>query len=85
MKAMIDGCREFFDIKVEEKLEYAGKHVLDPIRCGTSFNASVDKAFFWRDFLKVFVHPEFHFLRKPAGFRYAHIFVASILFIFDKM
>ncbi|KAJ7968276.1 protein DMR6-LIKE OXYGENASE 2-like [Quillaja saponaria] len=59
----------FFNLTEEEKQEYAGKHVLDPIRCGTSFNSSVEKVFFWRDFLKIFVHPEFHSPDKPAGFR----------------
>ncbi|KAJ4848943.1 hypothetical protein Tsubulata_034179 [Turnera subulata] len=69
MKAVMDASREFFDLTEEEKKEFVGKHVLDPIRCGTSFNASVDKVFFWRDFLKVIVHPDFHSPHKPAGFR----------------
>ncbi|BFG41233.1 hypothetical protein CerSpe_275070 [Prunus speciosa] len=68
MKAILDGCQGFFDLSEEEKQEFEGKHVLDPIRCGTSFNASVEKVLFWRDFLKVFVYPEFHFPTKPAGF-----------------
>ncbi|XP_077213203.1 2-oxoglutarate-dependent dioxygenase 19-like isoform X2 [Tasmannia lanceolata] len=66
---MLDACHAFFDLTDEEKREYAGKHVLDPIRCGTSFNASVEKIFYWRDYLKVFVHPVFHSPDKPAGFR----------------
>ncbi|KAF5448454.1 hypothetical protein F2P56_028989, partial [Juglans regia] len=69
MKALIKACGEFFNLKEEEKQEFAGKHVLDSIRCGTSFNASVDKVLFWRDFLKVFVHPKFHSPTKPSGFR----------------
>ncbi|KAF6166823.1 hypothetical protein GIB67_005699 [Kingdonia uniflora] len=69
MQGMLDACQSFFDLTEEEKLEFAGKHVLDPIRCGTSFNASEEKVFFWRDFLKVFVHPEFHAPSKPVGFR----------------
>ncbi|XP_058007245.1 2-oxoglutarate-dependent dioxygenase 19 isoform X2 [Hevea brasiliensis] len=68
MRSMIDACREFFDLPEEEKQEYEGKHVLDPIRCGTSFNTSVEKVFCWRDFLKLFVHPVFHSPSKPAGF-----------------
>ncbi|MFQ6657267.1 hypothetical protein Gotur_027013 [Gossypium turneri] len=43
MKAMIEVCREFFELTEEEKGECEGKHVLDPIRYGTSFNPSVDK------------------------------------------
>ncbi|GMN58969.1 hypothetical protein TIFTF001_028070 [Ficus carica] len=70
MDGVIDGCRDFFDLSEEEKMEFVGKDVLDPIRCGTSFNASKENVFYWRDFLKVFVHPQFHFPNKPSGFRY---------------
>ncbi|KAL3329636.1 hypothetical protein AABB24_033804 [Solanum stoloniferum] len=65
MKKVIDGTQGFFNLKEEEKKEFEGKHVLDPIRYGTSFNTSKDKAFFWRDYLKVFVHPKFHSPSKP--------------------
>ncbi|GAB4853235.1 hypothetical protein Ancab_017424 [Ancistrocladus abbreviatus] len=68
MKAIIDACDGFFNLSADEKREFAGKHVLDPIRCGTSFNASVEKVYFWRDFLKVLVHPDFNFPYKPPGF-----------------
>ncbi|XP_059648007.1 2-oxoglutarate-dependent dioxygenase 19-like [Cornus florida] len=68
MKRVIDACNEFFNLAEDEKREYKGKHVLDPIRCGTSFNATAEKVFFWRDFLKVHVHPHFHFPNKPMGF-----------------
>jgi isopenicillin N synthase-like dioxygenase len=68
MKAMIDACRGFFDLTEEEKREYEGKDVLDPIRCGTSVNTSVENVFFWRDFLKIAVHPKFHSPNKPPGF-----------------
>ncbi|GAV79710.1 2OG-FeII_Oxy domain-containing protein/DIOX_N domain-containing protein [Cephalotus follicularis] len=68
MKAMLEVCKSFFDLTEEEKQEFEGKHVLDPIRCGTSFNTSVEQVFFWRDFLKVFIHPEFHSPNKPAEF-----------------
>ncbi|OWM87734.1 protein DMR6-LIKE OXYGENASE 2-like [Punica granatum] len=67
-KRILQGCGEFFDLTEEEKSEYEGRHVLDPIRCGTSFNASVEEIFFWRDYLKVMVHPEFHSPNKPARF-----------------
>ncbi|KAJ4966745.1 hypothetical protein NE237_018594 [Protea cynaroides] len=65
---MLEACQRFFDLTEEEKREYAEKHVLDPIRFGTSVNASLEKVFFWRDFLKIFVHPEFHSPVKPPGF-----------------
>ncbi|KAH9697602.1 2-oxoglutarate-dependent dioxygenase 19 [Citrus sinensis] len=68
MEMTMDSCQRFFNLTEEEKREFAGKHVLDPIRCGTSFNASVEKVFFWRDFIKVLVHPEFHSPNKPVGF-----------------
>nr|XP_033513597.1 protein DMR6-LIKE OXYGENASE 2-like [Nicotiana tomentosiformis] len=63
-----DGTHEFFNLLEEEKQEFAGKHVLDPIRCGTNFNASKENAFFWRDYLNVLVHPHFHFPSKPHGY-----------------
>lgn len=69
MKAVIDCTNEFFNLAEEDKREYAGKHVLDPIRCGTSFNASKENVFFWRDYLKVFVHPHFYSPTKPQGYR----------------
>lgn len=70
IESVLDGVRGFFDLTEDEKQQFEGKHVLDPIRCGTSFNVSVEKCFFWRDYLKVFVHPEFHFPHIPSGFRY---------------
>ncbi|CAM8994600.1 unnamed protein product [Rhodiola kirilowii] len=68
VEGIIDGVEQFFNLTEEEKQQFEGKHVLDPIRCGTSFNVSVEKCFFWRDYLKVFVHPEFHFPHIPSGF-----------------
>ncbi|KAF3975154.1 hypothetical protein CMV_001572 [Castanea mollissima] len=67
-EAMIEGIREFFNLTDEEKREFEGKNFLDPITCGTSVNTSMEKVYYWRDYLKVFVHPEFHFPNKPAGF-----------------
>ncbi|KAH7524330.1 hypothetical protein FEM48_Zijuj06G0107900 [Ziziphus jujuba var. spinosa] len=70
MKDMISGSQSFFDLREEEKQEYAGKALFDPIRWGTSFNATADETFFWRDYLKIHVHPHFNVnaLTKPAGF-----------------
>lgn len=65
---MLKACQDFFNQSDEEKLVNVGNNVLDPIRCGTSFNASVEKVFFWRDFLKVLVHPEFHSPPTPVSF-----------------
>lgn len=68
MKEVINGTEGFFNLREEEKKEFEGKNVLDPIRRGTSFNTSKEKAFFWRDYLKVFVHPHFHSPNKPQGY-----------------
>ncbi|XP_027347783.1 protein DMR6-LIKE OXYGENASE 2-like [Abrus precatorius] len=69
MEKMVDEVFAFFNLKEEEKQGYASKDFMDPIRYGTSFNASMDKVLFWRDFLKIVVHPEFHSPDKPVGFR----------------
>ncbi|XP_021899983.1 LOW QUALITY PROTEIN: protein DMR6-LIKE OXYGENASE 2-like [Carica papaya] len=69
MEEMIEACKGFFNLSEEEKQEYAGKHVLDTIRCGTSMNVSVDQVLFWRDYLKIFVHPQFNSPNKPPNFR----------------
>jgi len=79
MDKMLRASQRFFDLSEEEKREYAGGKVLDPIRYGTSFNLMVDKALFWRDYLKCHVHPHFNVPSKPHGFRY-HIFSFILLF-----
>ncbi|KAF7816998.1 protein DMR6-LIKE OXYGENASE 1-like [Senna tora] len=65
---VVKGSQRFFDLTEEEKKEYAGRDLLDPIRCGTSFNPSVEKNLFWRDYLKLQVHPHFHAPTNPPGF-----------------
>ena len=72
MKSMMEGVREFFNLSDEEKRQFQGKDVTDPIRFGSSFNAAVEKVHCWRDFLKVSVHPEFHFPHKPPGLSYTN-------------
>ncbi|KAJ4822025.1 hypothetical protein Tsubulata_001599 [Turnera subulata] len=57
----------FFNLSEEEKREYTGTQLFDPIRYGTSFNVTVDKIRFWRDFLKIHVHPSFSAPNKPPG------------------
>lgn len=78
VEKMVDQVFAFFNLREEEKQEYAGKDVLDPIRYGTSFNASEDRVLFWRDFVKIIVHPEFHSPVKPSGFRF--LLILSITF-----
>ncbi|XP_050212456.1 2-oxoglutarate-dependent dioxygenase 19-like [Mercurialis annua] len=65
---MINSVESFFNLSEEEKQEYAGKEGVNPIKYGTSFNLTVDKAQFWRDYLKILVHPHFISPHKPAGF-----------------
>ncbi|KAE8666783.1 putative ENTH/ANTH/VHS superfamily protein [Hibiscus syriacus] len=65
---MMRGTESFFDLRGEEKRQYAGKKLFDPIRCGTSFNPNVDKTLLWRDYLKIHVHPHFNAPNKPSGF-----------------
>ncbi|KAL6973985.1 hypothetical protein U1Q18_028167 [Sarracenia purpurea var. burkii] len=70
-ESLMDACDEFFNLREAEKKEFEGKHVLDPIQFGTSFSAAkAQRVFLWRNFLKVIVHPQFHFPNKPTGFRY---------------
>lgn len=65
---MIRETESFFELTWEEKSQYAGKKLFDPIRCGTSFNTKVDKTLLWRDFLKIHVHPHFNAPKNPFGF-----------------
>ena len=70
-RGMIEVCEEFFNLSDEVKKEFRGtRDVLDPIKCGTSFNVAIDKVLLWRDFIKVIAHPQFYSPHNPAGFRY---------------
>ncbi|KAH7847732.1 hypothetical protein Vadar_029655 [Vaccinium darrowii] len=68
MKEVLDGCNQFFNLPMEEKMGYEGKDIWKPIRFGTGVDVKVEEFFFWRDFLKVYVHPQFNFPNKPEGF-----------------
>lgn len=48
------------------------KDVMDRIMFGSSINISSTPVRFWRDYSKLFVHPDFNSPLKPAGFRYFH-------------
>ncbi|XVE60549.1 hypothetical protein DITRI_Ditri05aG0137700 [Diplodiscus trichospermus] len=65
---MLRETERFFDLTREEKQQYTGKKLFDPIRCGTSFNTKVDTTLLWRDYLKIHVHPHFNAPDKPPGF-----------------
>jgi hypothetical protein len=79
---MLKGCQSFFNQTEEEKKEFSGKQLFDPISYGTSFNTNIDSSFFWRDYLKMWVRPNFRAPHKPAGFRYL-IFLSPKLYIFN--
>ncbi|KAI4367178.1 hypothetical protein MLD38_022944 [Melastoma candidum] len=70
MSAMEAATREFFDLPEDEKRKYAGKGVVDTVRYGTSFASGTEGGhmFFWRDFVKALVRPQFHSPSKPQGF-----------------
>ncbi|CAK9163582.1 unnamed protein product [Ilex paraguariensis] len=68
MDDMLKATESFFDLAEDEKGEYRNKQLFDPIRYGTGFNVSMEKAF-WRDYLKVHVHPHFNAPHKPHEFR----------------
>jgi hypothetical protein len=76
---MLKGCQSFFNQTEEEKKEFSGKQLFDPISYGTSFNTNIDSSFFWRDYLKMWVRPNFRAPHKPAGFRYL-IFLSPKLY-----
>ena len=69
MKGVINACDEFFNLREEEKEEFEGKYVLDPIRCGTSFNVKADKVFFWRGFSQGFCASRVPFSRQTHWFQ----------------
>ncbi|KAG6472652.1 hypothetical protein ZIOFF_070126 [Zingiber officinale] len=75
--AMLEAAKQFFDLEEEDKAELRGETVLDPIRYGTSssirYGTSVNPKVevnvrYWRDFLKLAVHPQFHSPAKPLCF-----------------
>lgn len=70
---------EFFLMPEEDKWKYKGENVFDPIKYGTSFNyTSNETNFYWRDFLKLTLHPQFHSPDQPNNFRYAQHHITCI-------
>ncbi|CAK9133711.1 unnamed protein product [Ilex paraguariensis] len=69
LKGIINASTEFFNLPEEEKKEFAGKNISDPIRCGSTLSTSNGKKFLWRDFVKLVVQPDqFQAPHKPLGF-----------------
>ena len=74
----MDACKELFSLPAEEKSEYTDAGPMDPVRVGTGFNSAVDGDKYWRDYLKMFAHPDFYCPEKPAILRQAvHSFTNS--------
>ncbi|KAI4346120.1 hypothetical protein L6164_013199 [Bauhinia variegata] len=69
MESVLAATRQFFEMTDEEKQQFSDKGVLCPIRHGTSMNTKAEDVHFWRDYLKVFTHPQFCIPNVPAGFR----------------
>uniref|UniRef100_A0A453JPG4 Fe2OG dioxygenase domain-containing protein n=1 Tax=Aegilops tauschii subsp. strangulata TaxID=200361 RepID=A0A453JPG4_AEGTS len=67
--AMMDACKELFGLPPEQKAEFMDAGPMDPVRVGTGFNSAVDGARYWRDYVKMFAHPELHCPAKPDGLR----------------
>ncbi|CAL4999381.1 unnamed protein product [Urochloa decumbens] len=68
-EAMMETCKELFSLPEEEKAEHQEAGPMDPIRIGTGFFSVVDGIRYWRDYLKMFAHPELHCPSKPAKLR----------------
>ena len=54
---MIEGSKRFFELPFEERSKYMSADMYAPVRYGTSFNQKKDRAFCWRDFLKLNCQP----------------------------
>ncbi|KAL8116571.1 2-oxoglutarate-dependent dioxygenase 19-like [Apium graveolens] len=70
-ETLFEKWEEFNLMSDDEKQEFkiTTKGVLDRIRFGSNnFSTRYDKVRFWRDYLKLSVHPDFNSPHKPAGF-----------------
>ncbi|XP_020589306.1 protein DOWNY MILDEW RESISTANCE 6-like [Phalaenopsis equestris] len=67
--AMVGAFSDFFNLTEEEKKVYTAKDMFAPVCHGTSTNLMGKDVRFWRDFLRVFVYPEFNYPDKPQDFR----------------
>jgi len=68
-EATMETCRELFSLPEEEKAEYLEAGPMDPVRIGTGFFSVVDGVRYWRDYLKMFAHPELHCPANPPKLR----------------
>jgi len=68
-EAFMEACEELFSSPEEEKAEYLEAGPMAPVRVGSGFYAAVDGARYWRDYFKMFAHPELHCPATPAKLR----------------
>lgn len=74
LKAVIDASLEYFELPEEEKRRYEAKSPSDPIKSGSGslINTANQRVHLWRDFVKSYVHPEFHCPSNPQTLRYIY-------------
>ena len=65
----MEKSKQFHELPMEEKKEFADEGPWAPIRHGTSFFPRSENVHYWRDFLKAITFPEFNFPNKPPGFK----------------
>ncbi|PIN04920.1 Iron/ascorbate family oxidoreductase [Handroanthus impetiginosus] len=70
-KSIIDASLEYFELPEEEKRRYEAKSPSDPIKSGSGsvITTANHRIHLWRDFVKSYVHPEFHCPDKPQILR----------------
>ncbi|KAL6494583.1 hypothetical protein OROGR_031383 [Orobanche gracilis] len=71
MNGVFGALKGFFNLPESVKKRYEAKSASDPIKCG-NFNVSTisNQTFtLWRDYLKLYVHPEFHCPSQPHTLR----------------
>ncbi|PKA50029.1 Leucoanthocyanidin dioxygenase [Apostasia shenzhenica] len=66
--AVTAAMEDFFALPAEEREEYMGKQLFDPIRHGAGRTLTADGFEYRRDFLRIFVHPTLHSPVKPLHF-----------------
>nr|XP_043623214.1 2-oxoglutarate-dependent dioxygenase 19-like [Erigeron canadensis] len=68
LKMLIEKTLEFFNLDEAEKKDYQETDFFNPIRYGSGYNLNKYKGIsYWRDYLKLFLHPDFHCPNKPLG------------------
>lgn len=73
MKSIIDASLEYFELPEEDKRRDEARSASDPIKSGSGsvINTANKRVHLWRDFVKSYVHPEFHCPDKPQNLRNA--------------